>query len=203
MLSRQIMVKRLSNLDGIVERRIFGSVSARIAPIIWQNPILVRIIGYTPPLLAGLAAALGLSGFAGAAIASGLAALAFRNLHISISQEGEGSDWTQSLAILTWILFIVAIFGAAYLDTSYTNDGLFAAFAVAALSFLSLRTALPVWAQVLLQSPALLTIFALIGTILAGLTITLQWIMVAQLGTLLCRRFGEKDAMRPKKEKQA
>jgi len=185
MLSRQIMVKRISNLDGIVERRVFGPVSARLAPIIWQNPLLVKLLGYAPPSLAGVAATLGLTGFAGAAIASGLAALAFRNLQLAVSQEGEDSDWTQSLSILTWTLFIVAIFGAAYLDTSYTNDGLFAAFAVTALSFLSLRTALPVWAEALLQSPALITILALIGTIFAGPTFALQWIMVAQLGILI------------------
>jgi hypothetical protein len=184
-LNRQIMVKRISNLNGLVERRIFGPISALLAPVIWQNPILIKIIGYAPPLLAGVAAALGLSGFAGAAIASGLAALAFRNLDLAISQEGEDSDWTQSLSILTWVLFIVAVFGSAYLDTSYTNDGVFAAFAVTTLSFISLRTALPAWAEALLQSPALITTLALIGTILAGFTFALQWIMVAQLGILV------------------
>lgn len=184
-LNRQIMVRRISNLDGVVERRIFGAVSTRLAPIIWQNPFLLKAVGYAPPLLASAAAALGLSGFAGAAIAMVLAALAFRNLQEAVSQEGKGSDWTQSLSILTWILIAVAIFGSAYLDTSYTNDGLFAAFAVTALSFISLRTALPAWADSLLQSPALLTILALIGTILAGLTFALQWIMVAQLGILI------------------
>lgn len=185
LLNRQIMVRRISNLDGIVESRVFGAVSARLAPIIWQNPVLVKIVGYAPPILAGVAAALGLSGFAGAAIASGLAALAFRNLQLAVSQEGKESDWTQSLSVLTWVLFIVAIFASAYLDTSYTNDGLFAAFAVTALSFISLRTALPVWAKSLLQSPALITSLALIGTILAGFTFALQWIMVAQLGILI------------------
>lgn len=184
-LNRQIMVKRISSLDGIVERRIFGSVSERLAPIIWQNPVLVKVIGYAPPLLAGVAAALGLSGFAGAALASGLAAMAFRNLQLAVSPEGKGSDWTQSLSILTWILIVVAVFGAAYLDTSYTNDGLFAAFAVTALAFISLRTALPLWAESLLQSPALITSLALMGTILVGLTFALQWIMVAQLGILI------------------
>lgn len=184
-LNRQIMVKRISNLNGLVERRVFGPVSARLAPIIWQNPVLIKVIGYTPPLLAAVAAALGLSGFAGAAIASGLVALAFRNLQLAISQEGKDSDWTQSLSILTWVLFIVAILGSAYLDTSYTNDGLFAAFAVTALSFISLRTALPTWAEAVLQSPALITSLALVGTILAGFTFALQWIMVAQLGILV------------------
>ncbi len=183
-LNRQIMVKRISGLNGLVERRVFGPVSAWMAPIIWQNPILIKVIGYTPPLLAGVAAALGLSGFAGAAISLGLGALAFRNLQLAISQEGEDSDWTQTLSILTWVLFIIAIFGSAYLDTSYTNDGLFAAFAVTSLSFISLRTALPAWAEALLQSPALTTSLALIGTILAGFTFALQWIMVAQLGIL-------------------
>jgi hypothetical protein len=62
---------------------------------------------------------------------------------------------------------------------------LFAAFAVTALSFISLRTALRVWAKSLLQSPALITSLALIGTILAGFTFALQWIMVAQLGILI------------------
>lgn len=184
-LNRQIMVKRIDNLKGLLERRVFGPLSARLAPIIWQNPFLVRAIDYAPPFFAGVAAALGLSGFAGAAITSGLAALAFSNLQSAISVEGEDSDWSQSLAVLTWVLLIVAVFGSAYLDTSYTNDGIFAAFAVIALTFISMRTALPTWAEALLQSPGLATILALIGTILVGFTFALQWIMVAQLGVLI------------------
>lgn len=184
-LNRQIMVRRIDNLKGLFERRVFGPMSARLAPIIWQNPMLVRVMDYMPPLFAGVAAALGLSGFAGAAIASGLVALVFRNLQSAISQEGEDSDWSQSLFILTWVLLIVAVLGSAYLDTSYTNDGIFAAFAVTALGFISMRMALPTWAEALLQSPGLTTVIALIGTVSVGFTFALQWIMVAQLGVLM------------------
>lgn len=184
-LNRQIVLRRIDNLKGLLERRVFGPISARLAPTIWQSPILVRAIDYAPPLFAGVAAALGLSGFAGAAIASGLAALVFRNLQSVVSQEREDSDWSQSLFILTWVLLIVGVFGSAYLDTSYTNDGIFAALAVTALSFISMRMALPTWAEALLQSPGLTAVMALVGTVSVGFTFALQWIMVAQLGVLI------------------
>lgn len=184
-LNHQILHKRIRGVKGWVESRIFGPVSAYLAPIIWQNPIAARVTSLARPFLAACAAGLGMAGFAEAAIIVGIFALAFQNLQTAVSHEGDNSDWAQSVSILTTLMLLLALFGAAYMDTSYTNDGLFAAFAVAALVFIAHRQVLPSWASHVLQSPALVAILALAGTLAAGFTISLQWIMVAQLGVLL------------------
>jgi len=69
--------------------------------------------------------------------------------------------------------------------TSYDDNGLFAAFAVASLAYLTHKMAMPGWAKQMLHSPAALALCAMIGAATVGITVALQWIMVLQLIVLM------------------
>jgi hypothetical protein len=77
------------------------------------------------------------------------------------------------------------MFSSAYVATSYQSNGLFGAFAVASLAYLTHKMVLPGWAKQVLHSPAALALFAIIGAMTIGITAILQWIMVLQLSILM------------------
>ena len=77
------------------------------------------------------------------------------------------------------------MFSAVYMQSSYHGDGLFVAFAVSSLAYLTQKMALPKGAKQLLHSPAALTIFAVSGSALLGLIQALEWIMALQLTVLI------------------
>jgi hypothetical protein len=91
----------------------------------------------------------------------------------------------QSLSVVTWALIILAMFGSVYVTSSYNDNGLFAAFAVAALAYLADKMVIMGWSKQILHSPASLALLAVIGSATAGITAALQWLMVLQLTVLI------------------
>jgi hypothetical protein len=180
-LNKQILRKRVLSQPGFVEARVLGPVSAKLVPIIWQSPIALKFVKFAGLIFALGAAALGVSGFDLAATGAAFGAVATNSLRLATTDDLNGQGKIPNLTSVTLALLVIAMFGTAYMDTSYTNDGLFAAFAVASIAWISMRVVLPRWADGLLRSPALLSILALVGTAGLGFTNALQWIMVAQL----------------------
>jgi hypothetical protein len=184
-LNKQILRRRVLSQPGFVEARILGPVSAKLVPILWQSPTALKLVKFAGAVFALGAAGLGVSGFDLAATGAAFGAVATNSLRLATTDDLNGQGKMPKLTAVTLSLLVVAMFGAAYMDTSYTNDGLFAAFAVASIAWISMHVVLPRWADGLLRSPALLSILALAGTAGLGLTHALQWIMVAQLSAFM------------------
>jgi hypothetical protein len=184
-LNKQILRRRVLSQPGFFEARVLGPVSAKLVPVIWQSPAALKLVKFAGPIFALGAVALGVSGFDLAATGAAFGAVATNSLRLATTDDLNGQAKIPSLTSVTLSLLVIAMFGAAYMDTSYTNDGLFAAFAVASIAWISMRVMLPRWADGLLRSPALLSMLALVGTSGLGLTHALQWIMVAQLSALM------------------
>lgn len=185
LLNTQILRKRVASQQGIFEARVLGPVAAKLVPVIWQSPVAMSFVKLAGPVFALGAIALGVSGFA--LVATGLAfgAVASNSMRLAASDDASGVGKVPSLSFVTLLLLVIAMFGAAYMDTAYTNDGLFAAFAVASIAFISMQSSMPGWARGLLRSPALLSILAIAGTAVVGFTSALQWVMVAQLSIFM------------------
>ena len=184
-LNRQILRRRVASRSGFVESQLFGPVLARIVPIIWQNPFAVAITKFASPILALVALALGFGNFATAACIAAFIAIAANSLRLAVTDDVDDHSHIQSVSVITWALIILAMLSAVYMQSSYRGDGLFVAFAVSALAYLTQKMALPKGAKQLLHSPAALTIFAASGSALLGLIQALEWIMVLQLTVLI------------------
>lgn len=184
-LNRQILRRRVASRAGYVEAKLFGPILARIVPFIWQSPKAVTATKFASTALALVAVALGVENLATAASIAVFLSIAANALRLAVTDDADGSDHIQSLSIVTWALIILAMFGSAYVATSYDNNGLFAAFAVASLAYLTQKMELPNGARQLLHSPAAFALLAIIGTATIGITLALQWIMTLQLCVLI------------------
>ena len=184
-LNRQILRRRVASRAGFIEAQLFGPILARLVPLIWQSPTAVTATKFAGPLIALSALALGLGNLVTAATVAAFLSIAANALRLAVTDDADGSDHIQSLSIVTWTLIILAMFGSAYVATSYEDNGLFAAFAVASLAYLTHKMALPGWAKQVLHSPAALALSAIIGAATVGITTILQWIMVLQLSVLM------------------
>jgi hypothetical protein len=200
-LNRQILRRRVASRAGFVEAQLFGPILARLVPVIWQSPAAVTVTTFASPVLALIAVALGIGDFAIAASTAAFLAIAANTLRLAVTDDADGGEHIQNLSVITWTLIILAMFSAAYMATSYQHNGLFAAFSVAALAYLTQKMALPGWAKQLLHSPAAIALLAIAGSALLGITAALQWIMVLQLCTLIITSV-QRD-MDAKKAKQA
>ena len=184
-LNRQILRRRVASRAGFIEAQFFGPILARLVPLIWQSPTAVTATKFAAPVIAVAALALGLGNLVTAATVAAFLSIAANALRLAVTDDADGSDHIQSLSIVTWTLIILAMFGSAYVATSYDDNGLFAAFAVASLAYLTHKMALPGWAKQVLHSPAALALSAIIGAATVGITTILQWIMVLQLSVLM------------------
>jgi hypothetical protein len=184
-LNRQILRRRVASRSGFVESQLFGPVLARIVPVIWQNPVAVTITKFASPIIALVALALGFGNSATAACIAAFVAIAANSLRLAVTDDVDDHSHIQSVSVLTWALIILAMFSAVYMQSSYRGDGLFVAFAVSSLAYLTQKMALPKGAKQLLHSPAALTIFAVSGSALLGLIQALEWIMALQLTVLI------------------
>ena len=184
-LNRQILRRRVASRAGYVEAKLFGPILARLVPLIWQSPRAVTATKFAAPVIALAALALGLGNLVTAATVAAFLSIAANALRLAVTDDADGSDHIQSLSVVTWTLIILAMFGSAYVATSYDDNGLFAAFAVASLAYLTHRMVTPGWAKQVLHSPAALALLAIIGAATVGITNILQWIMVLQLSVLM------------------
>ena len=184
-LNRQILRRRVASRAGFIEAQLFGPILARLVPLIWQSPTAVTATKFAAPVMALAALALGLGNVVTAATVAAFLSIAANALRLAVTDDADGSDHIQRLSIVTWTLIILAMFGSAYVATSYDDNGLFAAFAVASLAYLTHKMAMPGWAKQVLHSPAALALSAIIGAATVGITTILQWIMVLQLSVLM------------------
>ncbi|WP_397579850.1 hypothetical protein [Sphingorhabdus sp.] len=184
-LNRQILRRRVASRAGYVEAKLFGPILARLVPLIWQSPTAVTATKFAAPVIALAALALGLGNLVTAATVAAFLSIAANALRLAVTDDADGSDHIQSLSVVTWTLIILAMFGSAYVATSYDDNGLFAAFAVASLAYLTHRMVMPGWAKQVLHSPAALALLAIIGAATVGITNILQWIMILQLSVLM------------------
>jgi hypothetical protein len=184
-LNRQILRRRVASRAGYVEAKLFGPILARLVPLIWQSPTAVTATKFAAPVIALAALALGLGNLVTAATVAAFLSIAANALRLAVTDDADGSDHIQSLSVVTWTLIILAMFGSAYVAESYDDNGLFAAFAVASLAYLTHRMVMPGWAKQVLHSPAALALLAIIGAATVGITTILQWIMVLQLSVLM------------------
>lgn len=184
-LNRQILLRRVASRSGFVENKLFGPLLATLVPVIWQSPIAVLISKFAAPIVALAAITLALAGFATAASLVAFLAIAAISLRLTVTADADGGGHVQIMPVVTWVLIILAMFSAVYTDRSYRYDGLFAAFAVAALAFLTQRMNLPERTRKYLDSQAGLTILIAAGSAFIGISAALQWIMVLQLSALI------------------
>lgn len=184
-LNRQILRRRVASRTGYVEAKLFGPILARIVPFIWQSPKAVTATKFASAAIALIAVVLGVENLATAASVAVFLSIAANALRLAVTDDADGSDHIQSLSIVTWALIILAMFGSAYVATSYDYNGLFAAFAVASLAYLTQKMELPNGARQLLHSPAALALLAITGAATIGITSALQWIMTLQLCVLI------------------
>ena len=184
-LNRQILRRRVANRAGYIETYVFGPIFARIVPLIWQSPTAVTVTKCASSIIALLAVALGFGNFATAACVAALLSIAANALRLTVTDDPDGSDHVQSLSVVTWALIILAMFGSVYAAAFYNDNGLFAAFAVAALAYLANKMVITGWSKQILHSPAFLTLLAVIGSATVGITAAFQWLMVLQLTVLI------------------
>jgi hypothetical protein len=142
-LNRQILRRRVASRAGFIEAQFFGPILARLVPLIWQSPTAVTATKFAGPVLALAALALGLGNLVTAATVAAFLSIAANALRLAVTDDADGSDHIQRLSIVTWALIILAMFGSAYVATSYDDNGLFAAFAVASLAYLTHKMAMP------------------------------------------------------------
>lgn len=192
-LNRQILRRRVASRTGYVEAKLFGPILARIVPFIWQSPKAVTATKYASAAIALIAVVLGVENLATAASVAVFLSIAANALRLAVTDDADGSDHIQSLSIVTWVLIILAMFGSAYVATSYDYNGLFAAFAVASLAYLTQKMELPNGARQLLHSPAALALLAITGAATIGITSALQWIMTLQLCVLIIASVKRED----------
>lgn len=200
-LNRQILRRRVASRSGFVEAQVFGPILARLVPVIWQSPVAVTVTRYASLVLAMIAVALAFGGFATAASVAAFMTIAANSLRLAVTDDADGGNQIQGLSLITWALIIFAMFVAAYMLSTYRDDGLFAAFAVSALTLVTQKLSLTGWAKQMLHSPAALAAFAAIGSAFFGIIPALQWIAVLQLGVLLIVHF--RNDVSAKKAKQA
>lgn len=184
-LNRQILRRRVASRAGCIEAQLFGPILARLVPLIWHSPTAVTATKFAAPVIALAALALGLGNLATAATVAAFLSIAANALRLAVTDDADGSDHIQSLSVVTWTLIILAMFGSAYVATSHHSNGLFSAFAVASLAYLTHKMVLPGWAKQVLHSPAALALLAIIGAATIGIAAILQWIMVLQLSVLI------------------
>lgn len=184
-LNRQILRRRVANSAGYIEAYVFGPIFARIVPLIWQSPTAVTVTKCASPVIALVAVALGIGNLATAACVAAFLSIAANALRLTVTDDPDGSDHVQSLSVVTWTLIILAMFSSVYVATSYNDNGLFAAFAVASLAYLADKMAINGWAKQVLHSPASLALLAIIGAATIGIMAALQWLMVLQLSVLI------------------
>lgn len=200
-LNQHILVNRRDDRWGYFESSVLGPLSSRIAPAIWQSSFGEPIVAGFSLLLAATSLAFGVLGWGTAAVAAGLVAIIFNILREAVVGPDDSRTILNAAPMATWVLLGLSALATAQADMSYSSDGMFAAITVVGLALLAQQLALPVWAQNLLKSPALLAVSALVMTPFGGFAQAMQWIGIGQLGVMIAAKWQRKA--QEKKAKQA
>lgn len=198
LLSKQILTGRARRFGGLIESKVFAPVAARIAPLIWKSRLGSNAVDGAMVAFAGGSLALAATGWTISFLVLAIGAIFINRLRAILrdaDQERGVSRWVQPIS---WLLLGAAAIVAGYDDFSYSSDGAYAATIMIGLLLLSQQLNLPVWAQNMLKSPALLAIAALTGTFAMGFAQSAQWISLVQLAALIVAKwahsFGAKKA---------
>jgi hypothetical protein len=200
-LSRQILANRGSRHSGFIETRILGPIAARLAPYIWQSPSGPGLIDGSTMALGGVSLGLSVMGWHISAIFAAILAVGLNCLRAVTRDPEQNIGLLKWVETILWLLLAAAAILAASEGAGSSGAGLFAALIMTGLALLAQQLNLPVWAQYVLKSPALLALTALVITPLAGFAQAAQWISLAQLGALIVAKWSPK--LTRKKGKQA
>lgn len=197
-LSSYLMGARSEELRGFIERRLFTPAAVRLAPLSWRSPIASNIIDGA--ILLGSAITL-LSCFVGWNLMAAGAAIATVFLHTfrwilrGATTDGRIAPYIMPLS---YFLLLIAAVVAGYNDPGYAGDGVYSALIMAGLLLLSFQLNLPLWAQRVLSSLALVTLCLSLLMPAVGFTQAAQWISTGQLLSLIVAKWA---IARPKKSK--
>lgn len=191
-LTRQILLNRRHLEPGIIENRIFGPIAAILASLIWRSPSGGAVLDGLMVLTGG--ASVGLAAFDWFVASIGLALLAiFLNSVRSISRETDLDHGLVRWAAPTmWATLAVATLSAARTSAFQPFDGIFSAAMMIGLALLARQLKLPVWAQKVLMSPALVATSMLVLTPAAGFAAAVKSVALAQLALLIVAKLKRK-----------
>jgi hypothetical protein len=188
-LNRQILIDRTDDRGGFIETSVLGPLAARAAPVIWRTAYGTRLVGGASVFMAASSVGLGAYGFYMSAIVSAMVAIILNILRDTVIESDDDSAFSKVGPIATWMLLGLAALVTARTDLSYSSDGMFAVINVIGLAMLAQKLTLPIWAEKVLKSPALLTVLALATTPVGGFAQAMQWIGIGQLGALIVAKW--------------
>jgi hypothetical protein len=191
-LTRQILASRARNEVGLIENRVFGPIAAILAPVIWRSPSGSAAINILMLLISGASLALTVVDWPVAAICLAILAIFIHSLGMVSHQPDSGQGIGRWLAPAMWITLSGAIVVAARASADQPFDGAFAAAMLIGLAVLARHLMLPVWAQNILRSPAVIATSLLILTPLTGFATAAKCVSLAQLMLLMAAKWTHK-----------
>jgi hypothetical protein len=201
LLSRQILVDRSARQGGIVERRIFAPIAARLATLIWRHPSGSNGVDLVTMILAVATVPLAATGWITAAIIAAIVAMFGMSIRAAVRDLDQDTGFAKWMQPVCWVLLAGAAVAAARTDYGYSGHEIYAVTVMLGLALLSQQLNLPVWAQHVLKSPAVLALTLLCCVLILGFAESVQWISLAQIGALLVAKWSPNLA--GKKAKQA
>jgi hypothetical protein len=201
LLSRQILVDRSARQGGIVERRIFAPIAARLAPVIWRHPSGSDGVDLVTMILAVATVPLAAAGWIIAAIIAAIVAMFGISIRAAVRDIDQDTGFAKWMQPVFWVLLAGAAVAAARTGYGYSGHEIYAVTVMLGLALLSQQLNLPVWAQHVLKSPAALALTLLCSVLILGFAESVQWISLAQMGALLVAKWSPNLAR--KKAKQA
>lgn len=188
-LNRQILIDRTGDRGGFIETTVIGPLAARVAPLIWRTAYGAKVVRGASVIMAVSAVGVGAYGWYMAAIGAAMVAIILNILRDTVVEPDDNAVFSRAVPIVTWILLGIAALVTAWTDMRYSSDGMFAVVNVVGLAMLAQKLTLPIWAERVLKSPALLSVLALVATPVGGFAQAMQWIGIAQLGALMVAKW--------------
>ncbi len=200
-LSRQILAGRARRFGGFIENRIIAPIAARLAPIIWRSSSGSDVVDGATVVASVGSLALAITGWTMSALAVAVFTIILGCLRVTLRDSNQERGLARWVQPISWLLLSAAAVAAGYDDLIYSSDGAYGATVMVGLLLLAQQLNLPVWAQNVLKSPALIVIVALLITPLLGFAQAVRWISLGQLAALIVAKWAH--SFRTKKPKQA
>ncbi|MEP7349006.1 MAG: hypothetical protein ABI668_03540 [Sphingorhabdus sp.] len=188
-LTRRILANRAGRERGFIESRLFGPIVTRIAPLIWRSPSGgVLLDGF---MLGASAASFALAAFNWhiAAICGAFLAVFLNSVRQAASSSGFEQGLARWITPLMWTLLAGAVVWGARATSLETFDGFFTAGTLIGLTILARHLKLPVWAERLLRSPALIAGLMLVLTPWVGFATAAKCVSLGQLLLLIVAKW--------------